>query len=129
MRLVRALALAFLLGLALAQVEIPLWHTLGEGGFLEAEAEAFNRFQGRFRILPRFVGDYRELGVLLATALRNGTAPPVAQVELGFLPVLAQEGLAAPLPLLEEALEKALKGNVPPRRALEEAQARASRMP
>ena len=71
----RALALAIFLGLGLAQVEIPLWHTLGEGGFLEAEAEAFNRSQGRFRILPRFVGDYRELGVLLAAALRNGTAP------------------------------------------------------
>ena len=94
----RALALAIFLGLGLAQVEIPLWHTLGEGGFLEAEAEAFNRSQGRFRILPRFVGDYRELGVLLAAALRNGTAPPVAQVELGFLPVLALEGLAVPLP-------------------------------
>ena len=94
----RALALAIFLGLGLAQVEIPLWHTLGEGVFLEAEAEAFNRSQGRFRILPRFVGDYRELGVLLAAALRNGTAPPVAQVELGFLPVLALEGLAVPLP-------------------------------
>ena len=42
----RALALAIFLGLGLAQVEIPLWHTLGEGGFLEAEAEAFNRSQG-----------------------------------------------------------------------------------
>ena len=37
----RALALAIFLGLGLAQVEIPLWHTLGEGGVLEAEAEAF----------------------------------------------------------------------------------------
>jgi len=83
---------------ALAQVNIPLWHTLGEGGFLEAEAQAFNQAQNRFRILPRFVGDYRELGALLTAALRNGTAPPAAQVELGFLPVLVREGLASPLP-------------------------------
>ncbi|MEN2981266.1 MAG: extracellular solute-binding protein [Thermus sp.] len=89
--------LVFLGTAAFSQVNIPLWHTLGEGGLLEWEAQAFNERQRRYRIQPRFVGDYRELGVLLTAALRNGTAPPAAQVELGFLPVLVREGLAQPL--------------------------------
>ncbi|GLV48113.1 sugar ABC transporter substrate-binding protein [Thermus sp. LT1-2-5] len=83
---------------AQAQIPLPLWHTLGEGGVLESEAQAFNQAQSRYHIEPRFVGDYREMGVLLAAALRNGTAPPLAQVELGFLPVLVREGLVQPLP-------------------------------
>ncbi len=91
------LSLLAFLGLAKAQVVIPLWHTLGEGGLLEGEAQVFNQSQNRYRIQPRFVGDYREMGVLLAAALRNGTAPLAAQVELGFLPVLKREGLLQPL--------------------------------
>ncbi|GAA6755734.1 sugar-binding protein [Thermus sp. 2.9] len=95
----RALFLLLLLAAwARAQIPLPLWHTLGEGGILEGEAQAFNQAQSRYRIEPRFVGDYREMGVLLAAALRNGTAPPLAQVELGFLPVLVREGLVQTLP-------------------------------
>lgn len=95
----RALFLLLLLAAwARAQILLPLWHTLGEGGILEGEAQAFNQAQSRYRIEPRFVGDYREMGVLLAAALRNGTAPPLAQVELGFLPVLVREGLVQTLP-------------------------------
>lgn len=86
-------ALILLGGLALARVEMPFWHTLGQGGYLEAEASAFNQAQSRYLLKPRFVGDYRELGLLLTAALRNQTAPPLLQVELGFLPVLAQVGL------------------------------------
>lgn len=86
------------LAVAQAQVTIPLWHTLGEGGLLESEAQTFNQSQTRYRIQPRFVGDYREMGILLAAALRNNTAPAAAQVELGFLPVLKKEGLLQPLP-------------------------------
>ncbi|AFV75186.1 ABC-type sugar transport system, periplasmic component [Thermus oshimai JL-2] len=82
---------------ALAQAEVPFWHTLGQGGFLEAEAERFNALQSRYRLKPRFVGDYRELGLLLTAALRNGTQPPFLQVELSFLPVLARAGLLEPL--------------------------------
>lgn len=82
---------------AFAQVEVPFWHTLGQGGFLEAEAERFNALQDRYRLKPRFVGDYRELGILLTAALRNGSAPPFLQVELSFLPVLAQARLLEPL--------------------------------
>jgi len=97
--MVRVLLLLLVLAAwARAQVVIPLWHTLGEGGVLEGEAQSFNQTQSRYRIEPRFVGDYREMGVLLAAALRNGTAPPLAQVELGFLPVLVKEGLLQPLP-------------------------------
>ncbi|GAA5336348.1 extracellular solute-binding protein [Thermus hydrothermalis] len=92
------LLLLVLAAWARAQIALPLWHTLGEGGVLEGEAQAFNQAQSRYRIEPRFVGDYREMGVLLAAALRNGTAPPLAQVELGFLPVLVKEGLVQPLP-------------------------------
>lgn len=92
------LLLLALLPWGLAQTRFPLWHTLGEGGFLEGEIAAFNASQERYRLEPRFVGDYRELGLKLAAALRNGTAPPLVQVELGFLPVLVREGLAEPLP-------------------------------
>mgnify|MGYP003502372785 CR=1 FL=1 len=57
----------------------------------------------------------------------------VGRLLLGQKPRLAPWHQEAPLllwaPPLEEALEKALKGNVPPQKALEEAQARASRMP
>ncbi|TBH21920.1 extracellular solute-binding protein [Thermus thermamylovorans] len=98
-----ALLVTFALALPVqAQLVIPLWHTLGEGGVLEGYVQAFNGAQNRFRIEPRFVGDYREMGVLLAAALRNGTAPPAAQVELGFLPVLVREGLLEALTPLQE---------------------------
>ncbi len=85
--------LALLWGVALAQAEVPFWHTLGQGGYLEAEALGFNQAQRRYLLKPRFVGDYRELGLLLTAALRNNSAPPLLQVELSFLPVLAQAGL------------------------------------
>ncbi len=77
---------------------LPLWHNLGEGSFFESEVYTFNRAQERYRLEPLFVPDYQELAVRLATALRNGTPPPLLQVELGFLPVLVREGLIRPLP-------------------------------
>lgn len=54
------------LGWALAQrpVDIPFWHTAGPPGQepLEEIIRDFNSRQRDYRIVPSFVGDYREGG-------------------------------------------------------------------
>jgi sn-glycerol 3-phosphate transport system substrate-binding protein len=64
--------------------------------------QSFNESQRAYRIEPRYVGDYREAGVKLLSALRSGGAPVLFHGELSFLARLAQEGVALPLdPYLE----------------------------
>ncbi len=89
----------FLLSLAQAQVALPFWHTAGPPGdrvLLEA-VQSFNESQKAYRIEPRYVGDYREAGVKLLSALRSGGGPALFHGELSFLARLAQEGVALPL--------------------------------
>ncbi len=88
-------------GLALAQrpVDIPFWHTAGPPGqeILEAHIREFNASQREYRVLPSFVGDYREGGLKLLAALRSGGAPALFHAEISFLGRLAQDNVALPL--------------------------------
>ncbi|HEU4742674.1 MAG TPA: ABC transporter substrate-binding protein [Meiothermus sp.] len=88
------------LGLARAQpVEIPFWHVTDPPGgeLLETLAREFNQQQTAYRILPRYVGQYREGGLKLLAALYSGSTPALFQAELSFLGRLQSEGLALPL--------------------------------
>lgn len=90
----------FLLGsLALAQVDIPCWHAMDgpAGRAIQAFAQEFNAAQGRYRVLPQYVGDYRDAETKLVAALRTGGAPVLFQAELSFFPRLVGEGWALPL--------------------------------
>lgn len=89
------------LGWALAQrpVEIPFWHTAGPPGQepLEEIIRDFNSRQRDYRIVPSFVGDYREGGLKLLAALRSGGAPALFHAEISFLGRMVQDNVAQPL--------------------------------
>lgn len=89
------------LGWALAQrpVDIPFWHTAGPPGqeALEEMIREFNRQQRDYRIVPSFVGDYREGGLKLLAALRSGGAPVLFHAEISFLGRMVQDNVAQPL--------------------------------
>lgn len=89
------------LGLALAQrpVDVPFWHTAGPPGqeVLEGMIREFNASQREYRIVPNFVGDYREGGLKLLAALRSGGAPALFHAEISFLGRMVQDNVALPL--------------------------------
>ncbi|KOX89405.1 sn-glycerol-3-phosphate-binding periplasmic protein UgpB precursor [Thermus aquaticus] len=92
-------ALLFLLLPALAQVEVPFWHSMdGPAGRLLADfAQEFAAKDGRYRVLPQYVGGYRDGETKLVAALRSGTAPVLFQAEISFFPRLVAEGRALAL--------------------------------
>lgn len=89
------------LGLALAQrpVDVPFWHTAGPPGqeVLEGAIRDFNASQREYRIVPNFVGDYREGGLKLLAALRSGGAPALFHAEISFMGRMVQDNVALPL--------------------------------
>jgi len=91
--------LLFLLLPALAQVEVPFWHSMGgpAGRLLAAFAQEFAAKDGRYRVLPQYVGAYRDGETKLVAALRTGTAPVLFQAEISFFPRLVAEGRALAL--------------------------------
>jgi sn-glycerol 3-phosphate transport system substrate-binding protein len=91
--------LLFLLLPALAQVEVPFWHSMDgpAGRLLAAFAQEFTAKDGRYRVLPQYVGAYRDGETKLVAALRSGTAPVLFQAELSFFPRLVAEGRALAL--------------------------------
>ena len=96
----RLLALILLLGTTLAQVEITFWHAMEgpAGRQIDEFAAEFNASQSDYRVVPRYVGDYREGETRLIAALRTGSQPVLFQAELAFFPRLVAEGLALELP-------------------------------
>jgi sn-glycerol 3-phosphate transport system substrate-binding protein len=92
-------ALLFLLLPALAQVEVPFWHSMDgpAGRLLAAFAQEFAAKDGRYRVLPQYVGEYRDGETKLVAALRSGTAPVLFQAEISFFPRLVAEGRALAL--------------------------------
>jgi ABC-type glycerol-3-phosphate transport system substrate-binding protein len=91
--------LLFLLLPALAQVEVPFWHSMDgpAGRLLAAFAQEFAAKDGRYRVLPQYVGGYRDGETKLVAALRTGAAPVLFQAELSFFPRLVAEGRALAL--------------------------------
>jgi ABC-type glycerol-3-phosphate transport system substrate-binding protein len=92
-------ALLFLLLPALAQVEVPFWHSMDgpAGRLLAAFTQEFAAKNGRYRVLPQYVGDYRDGETKLVAALRTGAAPVLFQAEISFFPRLVAEGRALAL--------------------------------
>jgi ABC-type glycerol-3-phosphate transport system substrate-binding protein len=92
-------SLLFLLLPALAQVEVPFWHSMDgpAGRLLAAFAQEFAAKDGRYRVLPQYVGGYRDGETKLVAALRSGTAPVLFQAEISFFPRLVAEGRALAL--------------------------------
>ena len=91
---------AFLgLGLALAQAEVPFWHSMDgpAGRLLAAFGQEFNARQGLYRVVPQYVGDYRDAETKLVAALRTGGQPVLFQAEISFFPRLVGEGRALAL--------------------------------
>ncbi|GAB5602997.1 ABC transporter substrate-binding protein [Thermus sp. FJN-A] len=95
----RLLALALGLLPALAQTEVPFWHSMDgpAGRLLAAFAQEFNGRQGQYRVTPQYVGDYRDAETKLVAALRTGTGPVLFQAEISFFPRLVAEGRALAL--------------------------------
>jgi ABC-type glycerol-3-phosphate transport system substrate-binding protein len=91
--------LLFLLLPALAQVEVPFWHSMDgpAGRLLAAFAQEFAAKDGRYRVLPQYVGEYRDGETKLVAALRSGAAPVLFQAEISFFPRLVAEGRALAL--------------------------------
>jgi sn-glycerol 3-phosphate transport system substrate-binding protein len=91
--------LLFLLLPALAQVEVPFWHSMDgpAGRLLAAFAQEFAAKHGRYRVLPQYVGEYRDGETKLVAALRTGAAPVLFQAEISFFPRLVAEGRALAL--------------------------------
>ncbi len=100
----------FLLLPALAQVQVSFWHSMDgpAGEAIDRFAERFNAAQSDYRVIPRYVGDYREGETKLIAALRTGSAPVLYQAEIAFFPRLVAEGAVRPLNALVAGLEPEL---------------------
>ena len=98
-----------LAGLAMAQVTVPFWHSMDgpAGEAIDRFAERFNASQSDYRVVPRYVGDYREAETKLIAALRTGSAPVLYQAEIAFFPRLVAEGTLRPLDGLVAGLDPA----------------------
>jgi len=99
-----------LAGMALAQVTVPFWHSMDgpAGEAIDRFAERFNASQSEYRVVPRYVGDYREAETKLIAALRTGSAPVLYQAEIAFFPRLVAEGTLRPLDDFVAELDPAL---------------------
>ncbi|WP_369910938.1 extracellular solute-binding protein [Meiothermus sp. QL-1] len=97
----RVFWLGLFVGGAFAQrpVDIVFWHTLDPPGreVLERVVADFNRSQRDYRVVAQYVGDLREGGVKLISALRAGNAPQLYYGEVSFVGRAVQENLALPL--------------------------------
>ncbi|WP_117237643.1 ABC transporter substrate-binding protein [Thermus sediminis] len=95
----RLSALLLFLASALAQTEVTFWHAMDgpAGRLLATFAQEFNARQGLYRVVPLYVGQYREAETRLVAALRAGAAPVLFQAEISFFPRLVGEGQALAL--------------------------------
>ena len=102
-------------GLALAQVEIPFWHSMDgpAGRVIDQFAASFNKKQNNYKVTPRYVGDYRDAETRLVATLRSGAGLPVLfQSEVVFFPRLVSEGSLMALDDLVASLPKALVDDI-----------------
>ncbi|GEM83090.1 extracellular solute-binding protein [Meiothermus hypogaeus] len=97
----RWLILGLFFGAAYAQrpTEIAFWHTLDSPGreALEKIVGEFNGRQRDYRIAAQYVGDLREGGIKLTSAIRAGNPPQLYYGEISFVSRAVQENLALPL--------------------------------
>ncbi|MCX7782428.1 MAG: extracellular solute-binding protein [Meiothermus sp.] len=97
----RWLIIGLLCGMAYAQrpIEITFWYTLDSPGreALEKIVGEFNGRQREYRIAAQYVGDLREGGIKLTSAIRAGNPPQLYYGEVSFVSRAVQENLALPL--------------------------------
>lgn len=102
-------------GLALAQVEIPFWHSMDgpAGRAIDQFAASFNKKQNSYKVTPRYVGDYRDAETRLVATLRSGAGLPVLfQSEVVFFPRLVAEGSLMAIDDLVATLPKSLTDDI-----------------
>ncbi|GAA5511490.1 sn-glycerol-3-phosphate-binding periplasmic protein UgpB [Deinococcus carri] len=108
----RRLLLPLSLLLASAQaapVRIEFWHAMdGVQNTVAGYAQAFNRSQSQYEVVPRSLGNYRELLPQFQAALKAGNPPALVQVEFTQFPRLVEGGQLADLSRLTDALPAAL---------------------
>ncbi len=98
-----------------AQTTITYWHSQDAATpTVQALADAFNASQGEFRVVPEYVGSYREGTIRLVAALGGGGAPALFDAEGTLLPRFVEEGSLADLSALTDALPASLTGDLYP---------------
>ena len=94
-----ALSLLLLVpGIASAQTVVEFWHSQNATeALIEAFADGFNADQDRYRVVPRYVGNYQEGAIRLIAGLRSGDIPALFDAELTVFARFVDEGSALDL--------------------------------
>ena len=98
-----------------AQTTLEFWHSQdATESTIQSLADAFNASQSEYRVVPHYVGSYREGTIKLIAAL-GGSAPPVLfDAEGTIVPRLVEEGALADLGSLTDALPPTLMEDLYP---------------
>ncbi|MBB6017293.1 ABC transporter substrate-binding protein [Deinococcus radiopugnans] len=98
-----------------APLRLEFWHAMtGVQDTVNGYAQAFNKAQSAYEIVPVSQGNYRELQPKLEAAIRAGTPPALAQVEFTQFPALAAGGQLLDLTSAVAALPGGLTGDFYP---------------
>jgi sn-glycerol 3-phosphate transport system substrate-binding protein len=95
-----ALAAAFAVAPAYAQIEIQWWHSMSavNGETVNALAADFNSKQKDYKVVPVYKGGYDESMTAAIAAFRAGNAPHILQVfEVGTATMMASKGAIVPV--------------------------------
>jgi sn-glycerol 3-phosphate transport system substrate-binding protein len=92
-----------------AQTTLEYWHSQdATESTIQTLADTFNASQGEYRVVPRYVGSYREGTVKLIAALGGGEQPVLFDAEGTVFARLVEERALADLSDLTDALPEAL---------------------
>ncbi|WP_309569587.1 ABC transporter substrate-binding protein [Deinococcus sp.] len=98
-----------------APVRVEFWHAMGGVKDTVARyARDFNASQTTYEVVPVAYGTYRDLLPKLQDALKNGSAPALAQLEFTQFPTLAAQGDLTDLSRAVAAVPGPLSGDVYP---------------
>lgn len=111
MRRLLPLSLLLLASAQAAPLRIEFWHAMNQGT-VAGYAQAFNRSQSAYEIVPVAGGNYRELNGKLGAALKAGKAPALAQVEFTRFARLAADGQLTDLSPLTGTLPDSLTRDI-----------------
>lgn len=111
MRRLLPLSLLLVASAGAAPVRIEFWHAMNQGT-VAGYAQAFNRSQSAYEVVPVAGGNYRELNDKLGAALKAGKAPALAQVEFTRFARLVADGQLTDLSRLADALPDSLTRDI-----------------
>jgi len=107
-RIVGALAIAVLLGVAAAQTTVTFWHSMeAVRDSVDELVAGFNASQNEYRVEARYVGSYEEAQTRLIGAFGGSDEPVLFQAEIGFFPQLVGDGAVRDLSDLVAELPEA----------------------